>query len=66
MRFLLMTTAIALSLTVHAQEFDRALLSGLWAESSSTKLACTPDSLHSRFELSADGKVLLFKLDRKW
>jgi hypothetical protein len=66
MRFLLMAAVIALSLPVHAQEFERDLLSGLWAVNSSTRPACTPDSLHARHELSADGKVLLFMLDRKW
>ena len=64
MRSLVLTAAIALSLSAQAQGFDRALLSGLWVESTDTKPACESDNLHVRYELSADGRVLVFKLDR--
>lgn len=49
-----------------AQEFDRSLLAGLWAESVNTKAVCAKENLHHRFDLSADGKTLTFQLDRKW
>lgn len=49
-----------------AQEFDRPLLDGLWAESTNYQFGCRPDNLHQRLELSADGKKLTFKNDRKW
>lgn len=48
------------------QEFDRPLLDGLWAESTNYQFGCRPDNLHQRLELSADGKKLTFKNDRKW
>lgn len=64
MRTLGLIAAIAVSLSVQAQEFDRALLSGLWAENASTKPACEADNPRVRYELSPDGKVLVFKLDR--
>jgi len=54
-----------LSTSALAQEFDRSLLSGEWVESDSTDFACTRDKPHQRFELSADGKTLVFKIDRK-
>lgn len=47
-------------------EFDRALLAGTWADSDSTAPACARNNLHYTLELSADGKTLVFKLDRKW
>lgn len=59
---LLMLIAAAAS----AQEFDRPLLDGLWAESTNYQFGCRPDNLHQRLELSADGKKLTFKNDRKW
>lgn len=46
--------------------FDRSLLGGIWAESVDTTDACAMSNLHNTFELSADGKTLVFKLDRKW
>ena len=52
--------------TCNAQEFERSALTGLWAESVNTKPACAEDNLHHHFELSEDGKTLVFKLDRKW
>jgi hypothetical protein len=54
-----------LSTAALAQEFDRSLLSGEWVESDDTDFACTKDKPHQRFELSEDGKTLVFKIDRK-
>ena len=54
-----------LSATVSAQEFDRSLLTGDWVESDNTDFACTSNKAHQRFELSEDGKTLVFKLNRK-
>src|SRR5208282_2726344 len=56
---------IMLSTTVSAQEFDRSLLTGDWVESDNTDFACTSNKAHQRFELSEDGKTLVFKLNRK-
>jgi hypothetical protein len=53
-----------LSTTALAQDFDRSLLSGVWVESDNTDYACTSDKPHQRFELSKDGKTLVFKFDR--
>lgn len=50
----------------HAQVFDRSMLDGLWAESTKYQFGCRPDNLHQRLELSADGKTLTMKNDRKW
>ena len=51
---------------IFAQDFDTSLLPGLWAESVDTQPACAEENLHFRFELSPDGKILKFKLDRMW
>lgn len=50
----------------HAQQFDRTMLDGVWAESADYQFGCRPDNLHQRLELSRDGKQLFFKNDRKW
>ena len=50
----------------HAEQFNTALLAGEWAESVRNAFGCRPDNVHHRFELSADRKQLLFKLDRPW
>lgn len=47
-------------------EFDHSLLAGTWADSDSTAPVCAKNNLHYKLELSADGKTLVFKLDRKW
>lgn len=60
--FLLMLIATVAS----AQEFDRPMLDGLWAESTNYQFGCRPDNLHQRLELSPDGKKLMFKNDRMW
>lgn len=51
---------------VSVQSFDRSLLAGTWVENVNTKLACSVDNLHYRFELDSEGKTLEFLLDRKW
>ncbi|MEV4783323.1 hypothetical protein [Burkholderia sp. LMU1-1-1.1] len=51
---------------VNAQEFDRSMLDGVWAESTNFQFGCRPDNLHQRLELSSDGKTLTFNNDRKW
>jgi len=48
-----------------AAPFDRSLLGGVWAESVDTMPACAMTNLHNTFELSPDGRTLVFKLDRK-
>ena len=50
----------------NAQEFDRSMLDGVWAESTNYQFGCRPDNLHQRLELSSDGRTLTFKNDRKW
>lgn len=52
--------------TAYAQGFDHSMLDGLWAESTDYQFGCRPDNLHQRLELSADGKTLTMKNDRKW
>jgi hypothetical protein len=54
------------SIGAHAEEFDRFLLEGVWAESTNYQFGCRPDNIHQRLQLSADGKTLIFKNDRKW
>lgn len=49
-----------------SKEFDKAQMSGVWAESVDTSLACDSKNLHNSFEFSDDGKTLVFKLDRPW
>ena len=65
MRTLLLIAALLMPFSAQAEEFDRSLLSGLWAENANTRLACAPEELHVRYELSADGKGLIIKFDRK-
>jgi hypothetical protein len=55
-----------LSGAANAQEFDRSMLDGVWAESTNYQFGCRIDNLHQRLELSSDGKTLTFKNDRKW
>lgn len=52
----------------HSQSkiFDKAQMSGVWAESVDASLACDSKNLHNRFEFSDDDKTLIFKLDRPW
>jgi hypothetical protein len=57
---------LLVNFSVSAQDFDKSLLPGLWAESVNTQPACESDNLHFRFELSEEGKILGFKLDRMW
>jgi hypothetical protein len=65
-RVILFALFWAMSSTVSlAQEFDRSLLSGEWVESDNTEFACTSNKAHQRFELSEDGKTLVFKLNQK-
>jgi len=66
LRFLSAITAFLLSSTTSAQSFDWSLLQGEWAESTKNQFGCRPDNLHHRFEVSADKKSIVFKLDRKW
>ena len=63
---LALMVAAALPAVAAAQGFDRAQLAGLWAESARGSYACSNDNLHQRMTLSDDGKLLTFKLDRKW
>ena len=49
-----------------AEEFDRSMLDGVWAESTDYQFGCRPDNVHQRLVLSADGKKLTFNNDRKW
>ncbi len=63
---LLLILGLLVDFSASAQDFDKTVLSGLWAESVNTQPACASDTLHFRFELSEDGKILSFKLDRMW
>jgi hypothetical protein len=47
-------------------KFDRNQLSGWWAESFNTDLACGPDNVRTTMEVSPDGKRLEMRFDRKW
>ena len=67
MRQIALSIALAIGAPlVLAEEFDRASLDGMWAESVSGSFACRPDNLHHRLVLSDDMKTLTFKLDRPW
>lgn len=61
-----MICLVLLSGAADAQDFDRSMLNGLWAESTDYQFGCRPDNLHQQLELSPDGKTLTFKNDRKW
>lgn len=63
---LFLAFGLLVNFSASAQDFDKSLLPGLWAESVNTQPACAGDNLHFRFELSEDGKILGFKLDRMW
>ena len=63
---LLLLCASAHGAQAQPQAFNTALLSGEWAESVRNAYGCRADNVHHRFELSADRKHLLFKLDRPW
>jgi hypothetical protein len=58
---LLFTTQV-----VMAQDFDRTLLNGVWAESTNYQFGCRSENLHQRLELAKDGKTLTFMNDRDW
>jgi len=61
--FRLGTICLALFSGAHAQEFDRSMLEGVWAESTNYQFGCRPDNLNKRQELSSDGKTLTYKRD---
>jgi len=46
--------------------FDLAQLSGWWAESYNTDLACAPENVRTQMLIDSQAKRLEIKFDRKW
>ncbi|MCU0869107.1 MAG: hypothetical protein MUF30_05790 [Burkholderiales bacterium] len=64
-----LTVVAALTASLHAHAapvFSPDQLSGWWAESYNTDVACGPQNLRAKHEFSADGKRLVIRFDRKW
>ncbi len=63
---LLFVIGLVYSNTSISMEFDKSLIAGVWSESINTSQACNSENLHTTFELTNEGKNLVFKLDRAW
>lgn len=51
---------------IQSNTFNKSLMTGVWAESVDTSLACDAKNLHNSFEFADEDKTLIFKLDRLW
>jgi len=64
--FITIMAAVSVGVAQADNSFDMKQLSGWWAESYNTDVTCSADNLKVKHELSADGKRLSLKFDRRW